>query len=374
MCGILTSKAADRCERHKCVEVMDRESMVRNQVSDEARQTTQTYDEIAAKFAAKFWETDPSAQLDRFCANLRPGARVVDVGCGPGRDLLSLAERGYWALGVDRSAGMLREAVAQGANLLIQADTRALPLARGALDGAWACASLLHLPKAELPAALAEIHRTLGHGHICLIMKQGEGESWRDDGQGQRRFFSYYHPAEVELALERAGFQVLHCALEPDQRHPDLAWITAIGWTKLVTPHVGANVAIFNDAGQVLLTRRQDNDMWCLPGGHTDIGERLDQTALREAQEETGLTTQLDRLVGLYSSYYAPGTFGEDSPARAIVVALFRAKVIGGTLKLNPEVTEFGWFDPDHLPEDLIPQHVQRIHDAAHETETVVIA
>lgn len=218
------------------------------------------------------------------------------------------------------------------------------------------------------------MRRALGPGHVCLIMKQGEGEDWREDEQGQRRFFAYYHPAEVELALERAGFHVLYCGPEPDTHRPDLTWINSIGWTKLVTPHVGANVAIFDDEGTVLLTRRQDNGLWCLPGGHVDIGEKIDQTAIRKVREKTGLRIQLERLVGLYSSYYPPGSFGEASPARAILVALFRARPTGRALAFNPEVVEFGWFHPDHLPEDLIPQHVQRIHDAANETQTVMIA
>lgn len=341
---------------------------------DTTKQTTQAYDEIAPYFAAKFCETDLSAQLDRFCARLQPGARILDVGCGPGRDLLTLADRGFRAVGLDRSAGMLHQAMERGAKLLVQADARALPFANGTLDATWACASLLHLPKAELVAALVEICRALGHGHVGLVLKQGEGENWRDDGQGQSRFFAYYHPAEVELALERAGFHVIYCGLEPDSRRPNLNWINAIGWTKLITPHVGANIAIFNDAGQVLLTRRQDNGLWCLPGGHMDLGETLDQTAAREAKEETGLTIQLERLVGLYSSSFPPGTFGDNSPAHNIMVALFRAHPTGGNLKLNAEVTEFGWFDPDHLPEDLIPQHVRRIYDAAQDTPTVVIA
>lgn len=341
---------------------------------DTTQQTTQAYDEIAPYFAAKFCETDLSAQLDRFCARLQPGARILDVGCGPGRDLLTLADRGFRAVGLDRSAGMLHQAMERGAKLLVQADARALPFANGTLDATWACASLLHLPKAELVAALVEICRALGHGHVGLVLKQGEGENWRDDGQGQSRFFAYYHPAEVELALERAGFHVIYCGLEPDSRRPNLNWINAIGWTKLITPHVGANIAIFNDAGQVLLTRRQDNGLWCLPGGHMDLGETLDQTAAREAKEETGLTIQLERLVGLYSSSFPRGTFGDNSPAHNIMVALFRARATGGNLKLNAEVTEFGWFDPDHLPEDLIPQHVRRIYDAAQDTPTVVIA
>jgi 8-oxo-dGTP pyrophosphatase MutT (NUDIX family)/ubiquinone/menaquinone biosynthesis C-methylase UbiE len=341
--------------------------------TDETRQTTRTYDEIASEFATKFWETDLSPQLDRFCTYLRSGARIVDVGCGPGRDLLRLEERGYWAVGLDRSAGMLREALARGAKQLVQADARALPLASGAWDGIWACASLLHLPKAELPAALAETRRALGHGHVCLMLKRGEGESWRDDDWGKPRFFAYYHPAEVELVLEKAGFRVLDRDLETDTRRPDLMWINVIGWTKLITPHVGANVAIFDDAGQMLLTRRQDNGLWCLPGGHMDLGESIDQTATREAQEETGLTVQIERLVGLYSSYYPSGTFGEESPAHAILIALFRAQATGGELSLNPEVIEFGWFNPDDLPADLIPQHIQRIQDAVNETQRVVI-
>jgi 8-oxo-dGTP pyrophosphatase MutT (NUDIX family)/ubiquinone/menaquinone biosynthesis C-methylase UbiE len=344
---------------------------------DETQRTTQAYDQIASFFAAKSFGTDLSAQLDRFCAYLKPGDRVIDVGCGPGRDSLSLTERGFWAVGLDLSAGMLRQAKARGAKLLVQGDARALPFARSTLDGAWACASLLHLPKAELPIALTEIHRVLGHGYVCLMLKQGEGESWRDDDQGRSRYFAYYHPAEAELALERAGFQVVYCGLEPDSRRRDINWINVIGWTKLITPHVGANVAIFNDAGQLLLTRRQDNGLWCLPGGHMDLGETPDQTAVREAMEETGLTVQLERLVGLYSSYYPQGTFGQDSPARAIMVVLFRAQPIGGELTLNAEVTEFGWFDAEHLPQDLIPQHVRRIRDArdaVRETQTVIIA
>ncbi len=342
--------------------------------TDPSRQTTQTYDEIAPQFAARVCGLDHSAQLDRFCAYLHPGARVMDLGCGPGRDTLSLTNRGFWTVGLDRSAGMLRQAAARGARRLVQADVRALPFANGTLRGAWACASLLHLPKAELPVALAEVHRVLEHGHLWLSLKMGEGESWEDYDQGHPRFFAYYHPAEVELALERAGFHVLHCDLKPSDHRPGLNWINAIGWTKLITPYVGTNVAIFDSAGRVLLTRRQDNDRWCLPGGHMDLNETLQQAAIREAQEETGLTIQLERLVGLYSSHYATGTFGANSPARAVLIVLFRAHATDGDLTLNDEVTEFGWFAPHHLPENLLPRHAQRIHDAARETQTVVIA
>jgi len=196
---------------------------------EQTERTTQAYDELASCFADKFWQDDLSAQLDRFCALLRPGARVADVGCGPGRDLLSLTDRGFWAVGLDRSAGMLRQAALRGAGRLVQADVRALPFASDTLGGIWACASLLHLPKRDLPAALTEMRRVLGHGHVYLSLKEGEGESWRRDDRGQCRFFAYYGLPEVETALERAGFRVIDCRLEADSRRPDLVWISAIG-------------------------------------------------------------------------------------------------------------------------------------------------
>ncbi len=337
------------------------------------QQTTQTYDQIAAQFAARNWKNDLSESLDRFGACLRPGARVLDLGCGPGRDTSNLAARGFWTLGLDRSGGMLREAAARGVKLLVHGDSLALPFASGALNGVWACASLLHLPKAALPAALAEVHRVLGHGHVWLSLRMGEGERWEDDGQGHMRFFAYYHPAEVELALERSGFQVLHCSIERSERRPGLTWIGALGWTKLVTPRAAACVAVFDGAGRVLLTRRYDNGLWCLPGGHMDIHETLQQTALREAREETGLAVELERLAGLYSCDYPVGAFGKDSPARSLLIAVFRAHAAGGELTLNDEVTEFGWFALDRLPEDIISQHVRRIHDAAPTEGEVIV-
>jgi 8-oxo-dGTP diphosphatase len=60
-------------------------------------------------------------------------------------------------------------------------------------------------------------------------------------------------------------------------------------------PIIGVNVAIFQD-GKVLLTKRRDFKVWCLPGGEVDNGETLVEAAKREAREELGLEVQLERL------------------------------------------------------------------------------
>lgn len=120
---------------------------------------------------------------------------------------------------------------------------------------------------------------------------------------------------------------------------------------------LGANIAIFQ-SGRILLTKREDFEVWCLPGGVVEGGESIAQAAIREAREETGLVVELLRLVGVYSTI--PGVYGADWHA-----AVFSARPNGGALSPQAnEVLELHYFDPDELPDDLLWWHRQRIVDA----------
>jgi 8-oxo-dGTP diphosphatase len=120
---------------------------------------------------------------------------------------------------------------------------------------------------------------------------------------------------------------------------------------------IGVNVAVLN-GNQILLTRREDFRVWCLPGGHVDSYESMAQAAVREVAEETGLAVALTRLVGLYSRpQWSDGLYH---------LALFAARPVGGTLRPDPhEVVEARYFDLDHLPDGLMIGQRQRILDAA---------
>jgi len=61
------------------------------------------------------------------------------------------------------------------------------------------------------------------------------------------------------------------------------------------------NVVVTNDDGDILLIRRTDNNNWALPGGAIDLGESAAQAAIRETQEETGITPEITGLVGIYT-------------------------------------------------------------------------
>ena len=120
---------------------------------------------------------------------------------------------------------------------------------------------------------------------------------------------------------------------------------------------LGANIAIFK-SGRILLTKREDFEVWCLPGGVVEVGESVAQAAIREAREETGLEVELLRLVGVYSTI--EGVYGADWHA-----AVFTARPTGGALSPQAsEVLELRFFDPDELPHDLLWWHRQRIADA----------
>jgi ADP-ribose pyrophosphatase YjhB (NUDIX family)/ubiquinone/menaquinone biosynthesis C-methylase UbiE len=336
-------------------------------------ETIAAYDIIAKCFADRWFDLRLEEPMTRFAGRLGPRARVLDVGCGPGRDVAWLSELGFDAGGVDLSFGMLQEARVRGVGVpLIQADMRHLPFRRGSFDGLWVCASLLHIPKEQAGGVLRELSRVVYPGHIYLAVKRGEGRhsdahsdgtaEWVEDDEGHRFFTAYYTPSEIQLLVERNGFQVLHCWEEADQSGRSHPWINVLAWSEMRTPHSGANAIVLNEAGEVLLIRRSDNGRWCLPGGHVDYGETVTQCVIREAYEETGVEVAIERLSGVYSRPYEARE-GLTRPSHYVILA-FVCRPVGGEMRLSPESIDVRYFSPGELPEMLWSWHRERIEDA----------
>jgi ADP-ribose pyrophosphatase YjhB (NUDIX family) len=111
---------------------------------------------------------------------------------------------------------------------------------------------------------------------------------------------------------------------------------------------VAVSVVVQNDAGQLLLIRRTDNDLYSIPGGGQEIGETLAQTVVREVEEETGITVRVIELVGVYSDpkHVIAYTDGEVKQEFSIC---FRAVPVSGTLHTSSESSEVHWVDPSDL-------------------------
>lgn len=127
----------------------------------------------------------------------------------------------------------------------------------------------------------------------------------------------------------------------------------------------GASGLVFDAARErILLTRREDNNRWCLPGGGMDAGESAAEACVRELLEETGLEVRVTKLIGVYTT---PDLLMEYPDGNRIqpVAFSFEVEITGGELGLSDETTEFGWYTLAEIKNmDILEHHIPRIHDA----------
>lgn len=178
-------------------------------MSDPGRETRETYERIAdTYFARRQDRSSVSGFLDQFVDGLT-GDRVLDVGCGPGFETKALADRGLRAVGFDLSLSMLRVSKSTYGCPVVQGDMRHLPFLER-FDGVWACASLLHLPRADAPAALRSFHDALRAGGLLYVaVKRGIGEGIDTKPFGEPRFFTYWQDEPFDREIAAAGFEIV---------------------------------------------------------------------------------------------------------------------------------------------------------------------
>jgi len=110
-------------------------------------------------------------------------------------------------------------------------------------------------------------------------------------------------------------------------------------------PAVGVLVEM--EDGLVLVRRKEPPfpGWWALPAGYIEADESVEQAAVRECKEETGLDVELLELFGVYSFPEGPGPPG--------IIIFYRARPVGGSLQAGDDAQDVGVFAPNSLPEDL---------------------
>ncbi|RPI29936.1 MAG: NUDIX domain-containing protein [Chloroflexota bacterium] len=130
------------------------------------------------------------------------------------------------------------------------------------------------------------------------------------------------------------------------------------------SPITTADAAIIDDEGRILLIQRADNHKWAMPGGVCSVGETVSETATREAKEETGVSCETIRLIGIYDSRFN----GSQKTFHLYHLAFLCRLIDGAGLKQEPshiiEILDRAWYRETELPEDIDPGHVKRIYDA----------
>jgi ubiquinone/menaquinone biosynthesis C-methylase UbiE len=147
------------------------------------------------------------ALLDSFVETL-PGPRVLDAGCGPGRDADYFAAHDLDPVGIDVADGMLDYARANNAGAYLEMDVRNLGFEDDSFHGVWCPASIFFVPESEMATALAEFARVLCPDGVARIgFKLGDGpvEVAKWDATTVEYQVS---EARARALLETAGFEV----------------------------------------------------------------------------------------------------------------------------------------------------------------------
>ena len=171
------------------------------------------YDHNAEKYAERSWGKLDQAALEEFVSHLPRGARVLDAGCGAGRDLHYFSGKGLQAEGLDSSERLIQIARTRVPHATVKTgDLLFMNAVRESYDGIWANRSLLHLPPAGCQRVVASFFGMMKRGGILFIcMEEGSGETQdrRDDPNGPARTFYRYPKDEVASLIRQNGFRLI---------------------------------------------------------------------------------------------------------------------------------------------------------------------
>ena len=191
-----------------------------------ASDTVAYYDQNAEDFIEQTKAVDLSDLHARFLAALPSPACILDAGSGAGRDALTFKQRGHEVFAIDASIEMVKATRALAG--VPTEHTRFLDYQpTQPFDGIWACASLLHVPMAELPATLTHLASLLNPGGMLFAsFKHGTSEEHRND----RFFRDLDAPLLEQLVTQVPALTIQHAWITQDARpgREHEAWLNAL--------------------------------------------------------------------------------------------------------------------------------------------------
>ncbi len=179
-----------------------------------AEQTLAHYDQRAEAFREATRDHDVSQNIAALLSHIQavPPFTILDLGCGPGRDLKTFTGRGHTAIGLDGSARFAEMARADTGCEVRQQDLLALDLPQSHFDGIFANAVLFHVPSQELARVLGQLRVALKPGGV-LFSSNPRGENF--EGWSSGRYGSWHDLEGWRGYLVSAGFVELEHYYRP---------------------------------------------------------------------------------------------------------------------------------------------------------------
>ena len=191
--------------------------------------------------ADSFWEGtrdhDVSQNRDALLEQLHGQGpfRILDFGCGPGRDLKIFRDAGYEAIGLEGAERFVQLAREYSGCEVWQQDFLSLQLPSESFDGIFANAALFHVPSQELPRVLKELWATLKTNGV-LFSSNPRGDN--EEGWNGERYGVYYDLERWRELVTGAGFvEITHYYRPPGLPRAQQPWLASL-WRKIAVPAV----------------------------------------------------------------------------------------------------------------------------------------
>jgi len=190
--------------------------MVRNKFKIAIR----TYNKIAKIYSKFTFHKVYQYNLNKFISMLPKKAKILDAGCGSGRDAQYFKEYEFNVTAIDAAEQMLKEAKKNVKGVKFKKmDMIKTSFKDKSFDGIWASASLLNNEKENVPKILEELKRILkDEGVLYVSVKEGKGEEVKkkEKYNNEPIPFFYYTVPEMEEIVKNSGFEVLHSDFSED--------------------------------------------------------------------------------------------------------------------------------------------------------------
>jgi len=186
------------------------------------------YDRSASAYSDGTWDHDVSQNYAALLHAIEgdPPYSILDLGCGPGRDLQYFRSLGHEAIGLEGSKRLVvMSRTSSGCEVLHQ-DFLAMELPKSSFDGVFANASLFHVPSQELPRVLGEVSETLRPRGVlfCSNPRGRNEEGWSGD-----RYSCFFDLDTWRNYLSEAGFVIVqHYYRPPGLPHHKQPWLATV--------------------------------------------------------------------------------------------------------------------------------------------------
>lgn len=194
-------------------------------MTSEFEQTRRYYDEHAAEFVARTLDVDIAQIRAEFLHWIAPGGRILDVGCGSGRDTLAFKSAGYQVVAIDVSDELIAIATRITGQQVEKRSVQDVD-ADSVYDGVWACASLLHLTSEEVKVAFTRLRLALKKAGVLYVsFKLGDYVGIREG-----RYFHDLREARLrELLQGVGGFSEVKVWVTSDKRpEMETQWVNGL--------------------------------------------------------------------------------------------------------------------------------------------------